>query len=104
MDEINSALLRSSAVKRSFAGAPEAARDLLRDMQAQASSTYVSPVARALVHVGLGESDAAFEALEQGYRDRDFQLFYLSLDPHWEPLRGDPRYADMMDRIGLPRA
>ncbi len=64
---------------------------------------YISPVAQALVHVGLGETDSAFEALEKGFRDRDPQILYLGLDPTWEPLRSDPRYADLIDRIGLPR-
>jgi Tfp pilus assembly protein PilF len=85
------------------AGDDTSARNLLRDMQAQAGTMYVSPASRALVHVGLGETDAAFEALEQAFSDRDSQLLNLGLDPTWEPLRGDPRYADLIDRIGLPR-
>ena len=84
-------------------GKVETARSLLRDMQAQAGTMYVSPVSQALVHVGLGETDSAFEALEKGVRDRDPLILYLGLDPTWEPLRSDPRYADLMDRIGLPR-
>jgi hypothetical protein len=36
--------------------------------------TYVSPVSRAMVHVGLGEHDPALKALEQGIRDRDFRV------------------------------
>ena len=60
-------------------------------------------VSSALVLVGLGETDAAFEALELGFQDRDSRLLYLGIDPRWEPLRGDPRYVKLMDRIGLPR-
>ncbi len=88
---------------RAVAGDDVSARDLLRDMQAQAGVMYVSPASRALVHVGLGETDAAFDALEQAFSDRDSQLLTLGLDPTWEPLRGDPRYTDLIDRIGLPR-
>ena len=85
------------------AGNGETARSLLRDMRAQAGVMYVSPVAQALVHVGLGETDAAFDALEKGFHDRDSGLLVLGLDPTWQPLRSDPRYADLMHRIGLPR-
>ncbi len=85
------------------AGDEASARGLLGNMQALAGTMYVSPASRALVHVGLGETDAAFEALEQAFSDRDSQLLLLGLGPGWEPLRGDPRYADLMDRIGLPR-
>lgn len=79
------------------------ARELLRDIRARSGVTYVSSVSLALVHVGLGETEAAFEALEEAYRDRDSQLMTLGLDPTWEPLRDDSRYDELIDRIGLPR-
>jgi hypothetical protein len=69
---------------------------------AQADIMYVSPVSRAMVHVGLGETTAAFEALEEGFLDRDPQMLSLGLDPVWAPLKLDPRYRDLMQRIGLP--
>lgn len=84
-------------------GNQEQARALLADMQAMAGRTYVSPVSRAAVHVGLGETDAAFDALEQGFRDHDPQILYLGLSPVWQGLADDPRHAELMERIGLPR-
>jgi TolB-like protein/class 3 adenylate cyclase/Tfp pilus assembly protein PilF len=83
-------------------GQPEIARDLLKQIEAQAGTMYVSPVSRAAVYAGLGELDLAFAALEQGFTERDFLLLYLGLDPTWKSLRADPRYADLMERIGLP--
>ncbi len=80
------------------------ARELLAQVEALAGSMYVSPVSRAMVHVGLGEDDLAFEALEQGLHERDFQLLYLGVDSTWDPIRDDPRFAVLLDRIGLPRA
>jgi TolB-like protein/class 3 adenylate cyclase/Tfp pilus assembly protein PilF len=85
------------------AGNQARARTLLAEMQAMSNRTYVSPVSRAAVHVGLGETDAAFEALEQGFRDHDPQLLYLGLSPVWQQLADDPRHESLMDRIGLPR-
>jgi adenylate cyclase len=83
-------------------GQDSAARDLLAEMQAMADRTYVSPVSRAAVHVGLGETDAAFDALEEGFRDHDPQILYLGLSPVWQKLANDPRHTNLMDRIGLP--
>ena len=56
-----------------------------------------------MVHVGLGEHDRAVEALEEGFRKNDFLLLYLGVDAPWDPLRDDPRFAELLDRIGLPR-
>ncbi len=78
------------------------AREVLAAMRDQSPIMYVSPVSQALVHVGLGEIDAAFQLLERGFRDREPQLLYLQLSPTWEPLRGDPRFDALVARIGLP--
>jgi adenylate cyclase len=78
------------------------ARLLLDEMQALSGVTYVSPVSRAAVHVGLGEIDSAFDALEQAFRDHDPQLLYLGLSPVWQRVADDARHADLMRRIGLP--
>ncbi|MGH8249066.1 MAG: tetratricopeptide repeat protein, partial [Gammaproteobacteria bacterium] len=56
----------------------------------------------ATVHAGLGENDAAFRLLEKFYQDRRPYLLYLKLDPDFDPLRGDARFADLARRLGLP--
>ncbi len=58
---------------------------------------------RALVYVGLGDRDAAFDELERAYQDRDFLLLWLGVDPPYEPLHDDPRYVELLNRIGLPQ-
>ena len=50
---------------------------------------------------GLGETDRAFAALERAYSDRSAGLIYLHVDPSYESLRGDARYREMVDRVGL---
>ena len=49
----------------------------------------------------MGDLDRAFEALERAYQARSGGLIYLHLDPGYAPLRGDPRYAELVQRIGL---
>ncbi len=56
----------------------------------------------ANVHAGLGENDAAFQLLEKFYQERRPYLLYLKLDPDFDPLRPDPRFADLARRLGLP--
>jgi len=55
----------------------------------------------ALVHVALGDNDLAFEWLERAYEDRAESLGILKVDPKLDPLRVDPRFADLMARVGL---
>jgi TolB-like protein/Flp pilus assembly protein TadD len=55
----------------------------------------------ALVYAGLGENDQAFHWLEDAWRAHDVGLVYLRVDPCLDPLRSDPRFADLLQRIGL---
>lgn len=62
---------------------------------------YLPPYHLALVHIGLGDADCAFAALEQATVDADPALGYLKVDPRIEPLRSDPRYVRLIDLLGL---
>jgi TolB-like protein/Tfp pilus assembly protein PilF len=56
----------------------------------------------ALVYAGLGKKDEAFDWLEKSYASRDKGLTYLKIDPCIEPLRSDPRFHNLLRRVGLP--
>jgi adenylate cyclase len=62
---------------------------------------YVRSEFLAGAYGAIGDLDRAFEALERAYDERSGGLIYLHLDPMYEPLRGDPRYANLVERIGL---
>ena len=87
---------------QAVAGRPEQARRILGELELRSRETYVSPMHRAQIHVGLGETEQAFAALEEAFDDRSFFLLYLSVDPQFDPLRSDPRFSDLLRRIGLP--
>ena len=50
----------------------------------------------------LGEKDAMFEWLGKAYEARDGGLTFLNADPQWDPWRSDPRFDDLLRRIGFP--
>lgn len=57
----------------------------------------------AIIHGALGETDRAFAELDRAYRERSSWMIYLNVDPRLDRLRGDPRFASMLDKIGLLR-
>ncbi len=63
---------------------------------------YLSPYELALVNIGLGRNDRAFELLDQAVRDRRWELVNLRVDPMLDPLRNDRRFASLVQRMGLP--
>jgi hypothetical protein len=58
----------------------------------------------ALVHMGLGEREAAIDRLETAYRDHAFELAHVNLTPVFDPLRADPRFQNLITKIGLTAA
>jgi hypothetical protein len=52
----------------------------------------------------LDQREQAFRSLEKAFAARDLQLQFLGVDPAFDSLRGDPRFSDLMRRVGLPPA
>jgi TolB-like protein len=77
------------------------AEAILAGMKAQKG--YVPAFYLALVHLGLGQADESFRYLEKAYDERSTTLYdTISLDPQWTVVHGDPRYKDLLRRLGLP--
>lgn len=85
------------------AGRIDAARTLLRSLDDLAVRQYVSPYVRAVALAGLGDRDEAFAALDAAYQERHPWLVLLAIEPLLDPVRADPRFARLMDRVGLWR-
>ena len=74
---------------------------MLDEMKELSKQRYVTPYFMAPIYASLGEKDQAFEWLEKAYQDRHGWLITPQLDPTLEGLRSDPRFADLLKRIGL---
>ena len=83
------------------ANAGERARALAILRQLQSSKAHVSAAELAILLTALGERERAFASLEQAYQAHDIQLQYLGVEPGLDPLRSDPRFADLVRRVGL---
>jgi TolB-like protein/DNA-binding winged helix-turn-helix (wHTH) protein/Tfp pilus assembly protein PilF len=77
------------------------AQAVLRRLENQASRQYVDPYAFALVYAGLNDKDKAFSWLEKAHEDRDGLIGHINEEPMLDGLRADPRFADLLRRIGL---
>ena len=81
-------------------GQVEEARKILDEMAEQAKIRYVSPFYVSIVYAGLGDKDRAFEYLEKALTERSSYMAYLKVTPFVDALRSDPRFADLMRRMG----
>ena len=95
-------VLASLAHAEAVFGQAAGARKILAQLEETSRKSYVPSYYFALIYSGLGEKDRAFEWLERAYQERSTVLAYLRLDPRLEPLRSDPRYADLVRRLGFP--
>lgn len=89
-----STVRRALVRARSDPAARAAALDELRKLRAH--------LARARMYALLGEREAALSELDQAVRERDPRLELIKVDPTWASLRGDPRFARIVARVGLP--
>ena len=68
----------------------------------EVKSQGLAPTQLAVIYSGLGDKDRAFELLEQGYRQHAGSLILLKVHPVYDPLRSDPRFKLLTQKVGLP--
>ena len=74
---------------------------ILKEIEERYAQKKAKSVDLAIVFVGLGDKDKAFELLEKDFKARDGDLALIRWKPFWAPLRDDPRYDSLIRRMGL---
>jgi tetratricopeptide (TPR) repeat protein len=82
------------------AGKPQQARQILAKLSNSTRKPAASPVYLSFIHVGLGERDQVFACLEEAYRERSSLLALLQFETIFDPVRADPRFTDIWQRLG----
>lgn len=96
------AVIGSLGYVRARAGQRDEAMALLEQLNVMSRDRYVSPAATALIYIGLGDLDHAFEQVERAIEQRSTFIVVMNAVPLAEPIRNDPRYGDVARRVGLP--
>jgi eukaryotic-like serine/threonine-protein kinase len=81
------------------AGRTAEARKVLKEARALSTQAYFPAYEIALVYVGLGEKDQAFEWLDRAFNERSPWLIHLKVDPRFDSLHSDPRFTDLFHRV-----
>lgn len=84
-----------------LAGERAKAESILEELKTLSHQQYISPFDIAVVYAGLGDLTSTFQLLEQAYQQRVFRIIELTF-PMFDNLRPDPRWQDLVRRIGLP--
>jgi TolB-like protein/Tfp pilus assembly protein PilF len=97
--------LMRAALGRAYAESQKKyeANEMLSELNDLAKRQYVSAYEVAKIYVALGNSEQAFQLLAKAYAEHSFHLPNLNVCPQLKPVRSDPRFRDLVQRIGLSR-
>lgn len=77
------------------------AREILNELEKRSNQEHVPAFTFAQIYAGLGDNEQAFAWLDKAYNEQSVWLSFLKVDPKFDPLRSDPRFQDVLRRIGL---
>ncbi|MGH9496081.1 MAG: hypothetical protein ACRD3B_13870 [Candidatus Sulfotelmatobacter sp.] len=86
------------------AGKREEVVKVLAELRDTSGRKYVSPFAVAAVHAGSGDKDLTLDWLEKAHDERAIWMIFLNVHPYFDFLRKEPRFQNLLRKIGLPKA
>ena len=78
------------------------AQKTLEELSEKSKHKYVASYEIGMIHAGLNDADVAFRWFDNAVEERSGWLVYLRLEPRLDSLRRDPRYEDLLQRVGVP--
>ena len=84
-----------------LAGKTDEAQKILAQLKELSARRYVSPYHVAMIYAGLGDKEQTLAWLERAYQQRNHNMVFLKVEPELDGLRSDPRFADLMRRVGF---
>jgi Tfp pilus assembly protein PilF len=102
LSERNPAVIGVLVRAYAHAGRRTEALRLVDELKRRQQKGYVPTAAFVNAYLGLGDNEQAFAWLERAYKEHSMILQYIRVHPFFDPLRGDPRLADLVRRVGLP--
>ena len=94
--------LASLARADALAGKTDEAQKILAQLREPSGRRSVSPYGVAMIYAGLGDKAQTFAWLEKAYQQRAWAMVFLKVEPQLDGLRSDPRFEDLLGRVGLP--
>lgn len=98
----NPSVLAALGHAYAVSGNRQQAQEIAIRLKSISKQHYVSAWDMAVFYAGLNDADTAFRWLEKSYRDRETQMPFLKQDHRLAPLRTDPRFRELLRRVGLP--
>jgi len=102
LSERNPAVIGVLVRAYAHAGRRTEALRLLDELKRRQQTGYIPSAALVNAYLGLGDYEQTFSWLERAYKEHSPILQYIKVHPFFDPLRGDPRFADLVRRVGLP--
>ena len=94
--------INPEATTAAMMGDRKRAMELFEELKELSETKYISPMILAIVPMLLGDLDEAFDQIEKALADKANALVYLNVEPFFDPLRADPRYATLIKKMGFP--
>jgi len=82
-------------------GRRKEAEQVLDELKARSGRDYFFPARLAAIDVALGNNDEAFALLDKALEERDISVTFIKVEPQFDPVRSDPRFKDLLRRVGL---
>jgi hypothetical protein len=74
---------------------------LIDELKRREKTTYVPPAVFIYPYLALGDYDQAFAGLERAYQEQSNNMMFLRVGPFFDPVRNDPRFKELLQRVGL---